>query len=246
MGIRSRLFGTALVVATISAGAAMAQSEVPLSFVQALSRSATTLVQERLRDAGMFLGTADGSWGDDSQSALDRFQQARGLPVTGSINVATAQALGIGVPRLVPVATDPAVAAATTVPAPVPATTTAPVPAPTTAPVAALSPTSNLPPPTAGLPSSAAPSLGAQPSVSAPSSTSEPVPLTPNAVRNVQLRLQAYGLYRMYADGIWGSGTQWALQQFQRQRGIEATGQLNPVTAQALGLNPNTLEISYQ
>jgi peptidoglycan hydrolase-like protein with peptidoglycan-binding domain len=61
-------------------------------------------------------------------------------------------------------------------------------------------------------------------------------------VRNVQTRLRALGFYRGARDGVWGAGTQAALEQFQRGRGLEATGQINPVTAQALGLNPNNLE----
>jgi peptidoglycan hydrolase-like protein with peptidoglycan-binding domain len=101
--------------------------------------------------------------------------------VTGSINLVTAQALNIGVPRLLPM--------------------------PEVAPAAA---------PAAGL--------------------------SPRAVRNVQSRLRALGFYRGAVDGLWGAGTQQALERFQRGRGIEATGQINPVTAQALGLNPGNLE----
>jgi peptidoglycan hydrolase-like protein with peptidoglycan-binding domain len=83
------------------AGTAAAQ-QAPLAFVQPLSPSATMAVQERLREAGTYTGAADGVWGPESQAALDRFQQARGLAVTGSINLVTAQALNIGVPRLLP------------------------------------------------------------------------------------------------------------------------------------------------
>jgi peptidoglycan hydrolase-like protein with peptidoglycan-binding domain len=66
--------------------------------------------------------------------------------------------------------------------------------------------------------------------------------LSRQAVRNVQNRLRALGFYRGAPDGVWGAGTQQALERFQRGRGIEATGQINPVTAQALGLNPGNLE----
>jgi peptidoglycan hydrolase-like protein with peptidoglycan-binding domain len=105
--------------------------------------------------------------------------------VTGSINLATAQALGVGVPRLLPPAT------------------VEPSPAATAAPSA---------------------------------------PLSQRAVRNIQSRLRALGFYRAQTDGIWGAGTQAALERFQRGRGLEASGQINPATAQALGLNPNNLE----
>jgi peptidoglycan hydrolase-like protein with peptidoglycan-binding domain len=184
MHVISRAFGAAAIVAAM-AGPALAQAPVPLSFVQPLTPSATTAVQERLREAGVYSGASDGVWGPESQAALDRFQQARGMPVTGSINLATAQALGVGVPRLLPPAT------------------VEPSPAATAAPSA---------------------------------------PLSQRAVRNIQSRLRALGFYRAQADGIWGAGTQAALERFQRGRGLEASGQVNPATAQALGLNPNNLE----
>ncbi|NMJ44251.1 peptidoglycan-binding protein [Roseomonas sp. JC162] len=181
----SRVVGVAFILAVAAAGPVWAQAPAPLAFVQPLTPSATSAVQERLREAGVYMGAADGVWGPESQAALDRFQQARGMPVTGSINIATAQALGVGMPRLMPpVGAEPA----------------------------------------------AAPAVA--------------VPLSPRAVRNVQTRLRALGFYQMPADGIWGAGTQAALERFQRGRGIEATGQINPVTAQALGLNPNNLEMA--
>lgn len=179
--IRATL-ATALIAAGIAGEPALAQTPVPLSFVQPLTPAATSAVQERLREAGAHIGAADGVWGPESQASLDRFQQARGLPVTGSINLATAQALGVGLPRLLP-----------------PAATETPVVSPAT-------------------------------------------PLSPRAVRNVQARLRSLGFYQAQADGVWGAGTQSALERFQRGRGLEASGQINPATAQALGLNPNNLE----
>ena len=177
----SRMVAGVVVVAALGGGVAFGQAAPPLSFVQPLSPSATTAVQERLAAAGVYSGAADGVWGPESQQALDRFQQGRGLAVTGALNLATAQALGIGVTRLLPPAEPAAVAPAA-------------------------------------------------------------APLSPQAVRNVQQRLRALGFYRGAADGLWGAGTQAAIERFQRGRGIEPTGQINPVTAQALGLNPNNLE----
>lgn len=181
-----RYFGAAAMTATLACGVAFAQAPAPLSFVQPLAPSAAMAVQERLREAGTYAGASDGVWGPESQMALDRFQQARGMPVTGSINLATAQALGVGVTRLLP-------------PAEV-----VPVPAPV----------------------AVAPAM----------------PLSPRAVRNVQMRLRALGFYQSAADGVWGAGTQAALERFQRGRSLEANGQINPATVQALGLNPSNLE----
>ena len=50
------------------------------------------------------------------------------------------------------------------------------------------------------------------------------------------------GFYRGGVDGTWGPGTQTAIERFQQGRGLQATGQLNPATAQAMGLDPNNLE----
>ncbi|HYZ31040.1 MAG TPA: peptidoglycan-binding domain-containing protein [Crenalkalicoccus sp.] len=67
-------------------------------------------------------------------------------------------------------------------------------------------------------------------------------PLSPIAVRNVQEQLRALGFYRGTPDGVMGPGTQQALQRFQQGRGLQPTGQLNPPTVSALGLDPNRLE----
>jgi peptidoglycan hydrolase-like protein with peptidoglycan-binding domain len=158
-------------------GPVLAQAPAPLAFVQPLSPAATQAVQERLRGAGAYMRAPDGVWGPESQAALDRFQAARGLAATGSLNLATAQALGIALPQLLSIEPDPVAA-----------------------------------------------------------------PLSPRAVRNMQQRLRALGFYQGAPDGVWGAGTQAALERFQRGRGLEATGQLNPMTAQALGLNAANLE----
>lgn len=66
-----------------------------------------------------------------------------------------------------------------------------------------------------------------------------PEPVSPAVIRNVQQRLRALGFYRGGVDGIWGAGTQASLERFQQGRGLQATGQVNPLTLQALGLDPN-------
>jgi peptidoglycan hydrolase-like protein with peptidoglycan-binding domain len=65
-------------------------------------------VQERLRQLGAYTGRVDGVWGPDSQAALDRFQQGRGLQATGQLNQATATTLGLSPTELVAVAPGPA------------------------------------------------------------------------------------------------------------------------------------------
>ncbi len=163
-----------------------AQQAPSLVYSQPLAPAALTLVQERLRQLGAYTGRADGVWGPDSQAALERFQQGRGLQTTGQLNQATAATLGLGPSELL----------------------------------------------------AAGPTAGPAPGTPAATATE---PLNPAAVRSVQQRLRALGFYRGPVDGAWGAGTQSSIERFQQGRGLQATGQLNPATAQAMGLDPNNL-----
>jgi N-acetylmuramoyl-L-alanine amidase len=69
-------------------------------------------------------------------------------------------------------------------------------------------------------------------------------PLHPNVVRGVQRRLRQQGFYTGGPDGVWGPRTRSAVEHFQRSRGLDATGDLNPKTAAALGVDPNNLSMS--
>lgn len=69
-------------------------------------------------------------------------------------------------------------------------------------------------------------------------------PLGPESVRAVQGRLRQLGFYSGLVDGIWGPAMQSSLEHFQQGRGLQATGQLNPATVTALGLDPNNLAAS--
>src|SRR5438876_5255991 len=53
-------------------------------------------------------------------------------------------------------------------------------------------------------------------------------------VRDAQQRLSALGYYTGPIDGLWGPDTQAAVERFQRDRGLQVTGDLNQVTASAL------------
>ena len=188
---------SALAGAALLAGASLPPPEAAaqpassgLSYSQPLTPQALMQVQERLRQLGAYTGRVDGVWGPDSQQALERFQQSRGLQVSGQLNQATAATLGVNPVELLAARPGPATAAGTDA-----------------APMAAMS-----------------------------------GPLSPGAVRNVQQRLRALGFYRGGVDGMWGAGTQSALERFQQGRGLQVTGQINPATAQALGLDPNNLQ----
>lgn len=75
--------------------AAAQQSPAPLTYVQPLPAPAVENVQAKLRQAGAYNGNVDGIWGSDSEAALERFQQANQLQVTGQLNQATAATLGL-------------------------------------------------------------------------------------------------------------------------------------------------------
>jgi peptidoglycan hydrolase-like protein with peptidoglycan-binding domain len=157
----------AIAAALCLAVPAFAQGPSPLLYSHALSPAAIASVQEKLRQAGLFNGRADGTWTTQSQLALERFQQTRNLPITGQITEATASVLGLSTAELM-------------------------------------------------------------------------TPAGPDAatIRSVQQRLATSGAFRGAADGQWNAATQAALARFQQGRGLPATGQLNPPTLQALGLEP--------
>jgi peptidoglycan hydrolase-like protein with peptidoglycan-binding domain len=154
----------------------------PLAYVQPLPSAAVQTVQDRLRQAGSYTGRIDGIWGADSEAALERFQQAHQLQVTGQLNQSTAATLGLDSGTLL--------------------TTVAAVP--------------TAPPPPADR-------------------------LLPASVRAVQAQLGSLGFYSGAVDGVWGQGTQVAIQNFQRARGLQPDGQLGPATITAMGLAPEAL-----
>ncbi len=78
------------------------------------------------------------------------------------------------------------------------------------------------------------------PAAPAPASSSTEV-LSEQVVRNVQDRLRSLGFYEGSVDGVWGPATQTAIERFQQSRSLQVTGQLTPVTASAMGLDPNNL-----
>ncbi|HEY2133100.1 MAG TPA: peptidoglycan-binding domain-containing protein [Acetobacteraceae bacterium] len=61
----------------------------------ALSNNSVRIIQARLRQLGFYNGAIDGEWGGGSQTALQAFQQAHGLPADGHLNAASVQAMGI-------------------------------------------------------------------------------------------------------------------------------------------------------
>jgi murein DD-endopeptidase MepM/ murein hydrolase activator NlpD len=184
-------------------------------------------VQQALISNGVSVkGGADASFGIATTVALGTYQSRKGLPVTKSLDWATAYSLGlVDVAPPAPVAAPVAKQAA---PAAKPAAAVVPVAAPVVAPVAA-------------------PVVAP---VAAPAATATPTQLDVNAlpkrgersesVRLVQQTLINNGVeVKGGADGVFGVATSIALGNFQSARGLNASQALDFPTAQALGLIPS-------
>jgi len=60
-----------------------------------LSSSSIQVIQARLKDLNYYRGPSDGLWGADTQKAIERFQEGRGLQPNGQLNPMTVAALGL-------------------------------------------------------------------------------------------------------------------------------------------------------
>ena len=63
--------------------------------------------------------------------------------------------------------------------------------------------------------------------------------LSPDMIRKVQQNLKDAGLYRARVDGVWGPQTGAAVRNYQQQHNINATGQLDQPTLDAMNLGTN-------
>jgi N-acetylmuramoyl-L-alanine amidase len=62
---------------------------------ESLSPQAVRTVQQRLAQLGFYRGPDDGVWGPETQNAITRFQESRGLQANSQLNPATISALGL-------------------------------------------------------------------------------------------------------------------------------------------------------
>ena len=179
-----------------------------------------TLQQALINNGVTVKGGADGSFGVATTVALGTYQSRKGLPVTKSLDHATAFSLG-----LVDVAPPAPVAAVVAKP-----TTTKPAPAAQT--VAA---------PTVVAP--AAQPAVAQPATALTQLDANALPARgqrSDAVRLLQQTLVNNGIeVKGGVDGVFGLATSIALGNFQTSRGLNASQALDFPTAQALGLIPS-------
>lgn len=205
--------------------------------------------QQRLQTWGYYNGPADGLWGPDTKAAVERYQQNRGLAVNGRLDDATRNSLRV--PGVSPVAISDPTDVRTIQnrlrqlghyngPADGvwgPDTQLA---------MENFQRSRHLEAGQVNVATISAMGLNpnAFPTRTAAIPTAYREPLEPGVVRGMQQRLRHYGYYNGRVDGRWGSQTERGLANFQRSRGLESTGHLNPTTASALGLNPNNLSLS--
>lgn len=74
-------------------------------------RDYTASLQQALADLGYYEGAIDGVYGPQTVAAVEALQEASGLPVTGTVDKATAEALGAGLEALGDAATQESTAA---------------------------------------------------------------------------------------------------------------------------------------
>jgi peptidoglycan hydrolase-like protein with peptidoglycan-binding domain len=67
----------------------------PVPPAETLRQSSVRTIQERLSNLGFYRGAVDGIWGQSTQSAVEQFQQNRGLQPNGQLNPATVTAMGL-------------------------------------------------------------------------------------------------------------------------------------------------------
>jgi peptidoglycan hydrolase-like protein with peptidoglycan-binding domain len=216
--------------------------------------------QQRLRTVGYYDGPVDGIWGPETQAAVLRFQRNRGLEATGRLDGQTADILRSDAAAISSAAATPiAISDPTDVRTlqnrlrqlgvyggPADGVwgpdTQAAVETFQRSHGLAVGQLNGLTISAMGLDPRSFPGRRAVVPATPIASAAVPNgPLDPSVVRGVQQRLRQGGFYRGAVDGIWGGRTEAALESFQKSRGLEASGDLNPATAQALGLDPNNL-----
>lgn len=195
-------------------------------------------VQETLKSQGFYYGEITGRKDADTAAAIRRYQIRNGLQITGELNAETQKSLGIK-------------GAATTRPAnPRPAPGGA-RPAPTPPDISDLrddAPAVKRPaqptddsfgpqPPQAYSP--AVPALGDRALFHGTPYDTAPPDVQRRVIIGTQSLLARRGYYRSGIDGVFGSGTEFALRAYQSRFGIEPSGRFDMETLAALGLLPN-------
>jgi peptidoglycan hydrolase-like protein with peptidoglycan-binding domain len=231
--------------ATQAAGSPYAQPQ-PSAYTQPQPSATVRDAQQRLSTLGFYAGPVDGIWGPDTQAAVERFQRNRGLQVTGDLNQVTTSALQAAPQPSANVRdTQQRLSALGFYNGAVDGVWGAD----TRRAVErfqrsrGLAVTGDLNQATASALRSAPPPAPVASGPATPPAATPPEAAQatdPTAVRTVQNRLHQLGFFNDPADGVWGPSTQVALENFQRARGLEVSGQLTPPTVAAMGFEPGS------
>jgi peptidoglycan hydrolase-like protein with peptidoglycan-binding domain len=85
-----RLVVLAIVIGIALAGSVSADENVGAGWVDTNVR----MVQQKLREAGLYFGEIDGAYSSELAAAIGRYQIRNGLPITGQLDEETSKALG--------------------------------------------------------------------------------------------------------------------------------------------------------
>ena len=181
-------------------------------------------LQSMLVLLGYYAGPVSGVYQEDTQLAVQRFQQSAAITADGIVGPATWSKL---LPAPAAETTPPGQTVATTTPATNPPTANpAPNPSPTT-------------PPATTPPATNSPSTSPPATTTPPASTSASMPiLRPgmegDAVRFLQQRLTAKQVYNGPISGVFGPQTEAAVRQLQQANNLAVDGIVGPATWGAL------------
>jgi peptidoglycan hydrolase-like protein with peptidoglycan-binding domain len=210
-------------------------------------------VQAMLKLMGFYDGPVDGFYREQTQVAVASFQTAAGIHTDGIVGQTTWQYLLPNPDNTMaanPAGATPAEPTSEPTPAeptpalppePTPVATAAP-PEPTPAATPESTPVATNPAPASPTPASPAP---ASPAPASPAPANAPAANPPNpsvdlpvlrlgthgpAVVRLQERLKTLGFYSGALDGVFGAGTEAAVQQMQRRHNLEDDGVVGPAT----------------
>lgn len=199
-----------------------------LGAVSAQADPAVESVQQVLKDQGFYYGEITGTKDTETTAALRRFQIRNGLQVTGELNAETRKSLGVG-GAPVPRATPPS----------------APV-IPKVAPPRVEPDTSDLRDDETiqegrderGRELQPAPAPRGERLFDGTPYENAPPEVQQEVIVGAQAFLARRGYYRSGVDGVFGSGTAFALRAYQTRSGLEPSGVLDMETLALLGLLP--------
>lgn len=192
-----------------------------------LSKDQITEVQKALNEKGFHAANVDGEMGEETSKALRNFQENEGITASGELNKETLDALGVDID--VKQAQEES--------------EVAPVEEQQDASMEKQEQTDHSEHPEKQESESVVPQEQQESEMQQPqeqqesASVSSPSPLNSDQVTELQQALNEKGYDAGNVDGIIGPETRGAIESFQQEKGITASGELNQETIDALGLD---------